>query len=271
MSNDINELQQNGHVILRNAIPTAAILELKRLLQFDRVSALELMLYHLDNSDFANDIGGMVNFGDYATRAGERVKGFGCHQDSHIRPYKTLESFDYAIRFGAYLEDYSSNSGCIGFLSGSHRTGVMNGHVNMAKSKPGDIVAWFTSTGHTPNAPFKGAFVPSGKYKTKFANQIYRNSDLISFRNPFHQTRNVLFITLGLRSNLNWTKYLKNLLHREYYWSSEKYNDRVLDFNGKNITSLNYKAFKRPAKTYKDHKNFNEEFYAEAHKEFNDI
>lgn len=259
---NLTDISENGYTLLKKVLNQDEITFLKEQLRESPKDAAIFFLKCLDKTSFVKNIGPLINFDDWAHRCGGRSRGFGVHQDSYQRPTKVAGGdHDYALRFGVYLENYKEHSGCIGFIRGSHKTGQMHGLVSSPASEPGDVVVWYVATGHTPNAVNGVCKVPKYGLLKKLSNQVYKYADKLGIGRKFHDERNVLFITLGRSENFEWKKYLKVLSHREYYLESAGLKKRVLDFNGKNITTFNDPIDPDLRLISKEHVNRGSEFF----------
>lgn len=239
MTKLMETLQSQGYVHIPSAFAASEIATMQEYLVKNPVRGLEMLLDKIDKLELAKEFGGLVHFQDWAFRRGPRTRAFGVHQDSYQRPSSVADGrHDYAVRFAVYFEDYTDASGCIGFVAGSHKSGQMAGTVEMIKSAPGDLIVWYVSTGHTPNALSTRIRNPENKLARLIMNRVYRFADLIRGVYKFHKTRGAFFVTLGVSKNLEWKNYLKVISHRAYYHNARKNKNLDLVYKGCNVNTF---------------------------------
>lgn len=178
----------------------------------------------------------VVVFSDVAVNAIDRFDSFGWHKDNIDRFCASgqdwSEGYYPIVRFGIYLDDYTTASQGLGVQVGSHRGVLYNNPGVPVKTRPGDIVFWPLTTTHTANTPrffwskdsapvlpFKIESNVGGVVQRLCYKGIRTLARIPGMTTPRNDTRQAIFLTIGRRSDV-LARYIAYLLHREYYYKA---------------------------------------------------
>ncbi len=178
-----------------------------------------------------------VYFGDSVASSVFTKGVIGFHKDNPDKedPSKPDWQTPYTIvRVGIYLQNYSKNSGGLGFRDYSHKTvDVTKGRPVFAESQPGDVLVWYHTTTHSGYMS-RPRLLPNLYLPLPLLSKLCVKDDEYAppkwlFRPHPAGKRAALFFSFGVRDN-HLERYLKYLLMRQYAvgnWRHSFYGDEV--------------------------------------------
>lgn len=163
-------------------------------------------------------------------------EGAGFHKDSQYRNDPNADEwsdYDYnIIRMGIYLQDHTSNSGCLVIREKSHLTHKCDeGKIINMRTGIGDVVLWKLTTTHSANGTVYRGF-PSLSINPRINKWVPS-----IFKTPIPKPRAVVFITMSISNHYlyDYMGYLKTRKYAINRWLNSHWDDDKIKIMNNNM------------------------------------